>query len=529
MSAISLTGMKLTTQLKTMLLADDITPGAQASYQLCKTIYAYHPLGAKMAESPIAMAQSQEREIAVPDSPEERVKKAFLDEWAAIGADKHIFNVMRLSRAYGVASIALLSKGTPANRAVDFKALYKSTISFNVFDPLNTAGSLVLNQDPNAMDFQKVAGISVQGTEYHRSRCVVMMNEDPLYIEYTTSAFGYVGRSVYQRALFPLKSFVQTMVTDDMVTRKAGVLVAKLKQAGSIINNLMSSFAGQKRQLLKEAETDNVLSISAGDDEEVESLNLQNVNEAMTTSRRNILENIAVSADMPAQLLNSETFAEGFGEGTEDAKAVARYIDRVRVAMKPLYEFFDQVVMYRAWNPEFYATIQAEYPEYQDIGYTEAFYRWCNSFTAQWPSLLTEPDSEKIKVDDVRLKAVIAMLEVLLPNLDPENRTTAIAWAADNFNELKLMFQSPLFLDLDALAEFVPPVPGAGNLDSDSDEEDEGAKRPPVGSKARADGISRVSRALKAYDDAVARLDARKPLRRAGSATVVQMTRRKSA
>ena len=77
-----------------------------------------------------------------------------------------------------------------------------------------------------------------------------------------------------------------------------------------------------------------------------------------TTARKNILENIALSSDMPAKLLNNETFAEGFGEGTEDAKVVAQYIDRIRTKMQPLYDFFDRIVMYRAWNPDFYKTMK---------------------------------------------------------------------------------------------------------------------------------------------------------------------------
>ena len=64
---------------------------------------------------------------------------------------------------------------------------------FNCFDPLNTAGSLVLNQNPNEIDFQKVKGIIVNGRAYHRTRTVVIMNEDPIYISFTGSAFGVIG------------------------------------------------------------------------------------------------------------------------------------------------------------------------------------------------------------------------------------------------------------------------------------------------------------------------------------------------
>lgn len=523
MSILGKNQTNLNSSLNELLMCDEITPGDEPSYQICKVIYTQHPLGAKMAESPINMAQSQEREITVPNSPEARVVDAFKNEWREIGADGHIFNTMRLARAYGIATIGLLAQGVPADRPIDYKTLPGLTIGFNSWDPLNTAGSLVLSQDPNSIVFQKTQGVTVQGTAYHRSRTVIMMNESPLYISYTTSAFGFVGRSVYQRALFPLKSFVQSMITDDMVTRKAGVLIAKLKQPGSVINNLMATISGQKRALLKEAETNNVLSISATDNEDITTLNMQNLEGPAAMARKNILENIAVAADMPAMLLNQETFAEGFADGTEDAKAVARYVDRVRVQMNPLYKFFDKIVQYRAWNPEFYKTIQAEFPEeYGDVPYTKAFFDWTNSFSAKWPSLLTEPDSEKVKVDDVKLKAAIAIVEALLPALDPENKATVIEWIADNLNDMKFLFTNPLVLDYEAIAEFVPPVAdlganGAGEDGKEPVPQNEGT------SEAKAD---RVGPAMAAYHDAVARLQSKprlKLLKGGGSGTVKQM------
>jgi len=472
-------------------MCDEIVPGAAPSYQLCREIYCYHALGKKLVDSPIAMAQSQPREIAVPAAPD-RVAEAFEEAWKNLGADRHIANVMRTSRIYGIGSIAVLD-GEETDPAVplDYAKISDHQLSFNVLDPLNTAGSLVLDQNPNSPAFQKVESISVAGKHYHRSRAAVVLNEDPLYIEYTTSAFGFVGRSVYQRALLPLKTYVQSMITDDMIVRKVGVLIAKQKQAGSAIDQAMAMIAGLKRSLLKEAETDNVLSI--GLDEDVESLNFQNAEGPYALARKNLLENVATSADMPAVIINSETFAEGFGEGTEDAKRVASYVDRVRIEMAPLYAFFDPIVQRKAWTPDFYKTIQAEFPEeYGDVDFNEAFYRWSNSFAAEWPSLLTEPESEQIKVDDVRLKAVVAMIEVLAPKLDPENMAITLKWAQENFNQRKLLFQTPLELDFDALREYVPPEP---------------AKEPDA-PKPFADS-ERVGKALAALSDAVGALPSR--------------------
>src|ERR1700743_886371 len=116
MGALAFSSSSLGNSLQELLMADDIVPGASPSYQTCKSIYLYHPLGAKMAESPIAMAQFKPREVSVPGSPEDEVKEAFTREWERLGADRHIFDVGRLSRVYGIASVAMLTKGAPCHR-----------------------------------------------------------------------------------------------------------------------------------------------------------------------------------------------------------------------------------------------------------------------------------------------------------------------------------------------------------------------------------------------------------------------------
>lgn len=460
MADVFISGSSLSNELMELLASDDLKPGDAPSYQLCKTIYEFHPLGGKLVEAPIKLAMSQPREVTVSSGPEERVRKAFTDEWRKLGADEQIANLIRLSRVYGIASIALLVEGQDPAQPLDLEKLWEQEIAFNVFDPLNTSGSLVLNQNPNEIDFLKSTGsVTVQGQTYHRSRVCIKLNEEPIFLGYTGSAFGFVGRSVYQRTLYPLKSYLQTMVADDMIARKAGIIVTKIKQAGSIINNAMAAITGNKRDVVREARTNNVISV--GHEDDVTAIELQNVNAALGESRKNILNNIAAGASIPAILVNEETFAEGFGEGTEDARHVALYIDDFRKDIARVYDFFDNVVQHRAWNPEFYAAIQNDFPEeYGNRKYEDAFFDWVEAFEAKWPSLLTEPDSEKSKSDKVKLDAIVAMLEKLLPNLDPENKASLIEWAQDNFNALDTLFQVELTLDIEALKTYEPPQPG---------------------------------------------------------------------
>lgn len=446
--------------LMQLLACDDIVPGAAPSYAICKTIYAYHPLGAKMAEAPIKRAQSQPREIKIPGGPEEDLVEAFQNEWdklGDVGADTLIRNVHALSRVYGIAAVAVMCKDIPADKPIPLEDLHKLELSFNILDPLNTAGSLVLEQDPNKGNFLKPSKIAVAGQAYHPSRAAIVMNEQPIYIEWTNSAFGFVGRSVYQRALYPLKSYILSMITDNQVMEKAGLLVAKVKAPGAVVDQRTRNFFGFKRQQIKGARTGQVLQI--GIDEELESVDLKNLKDPAEFARNNILKNIATAADMPAVLINQETLAEGFGEGSEDAKEIAGFVSGIRKEAAPIYRFFDIIVMHRAWNPDFYASLQRKYAELKNIPYETAFYGWKNAFKAIWPNLLVEPDSEKVKTDDVVTKAAIAAFEVMAPVMDPENKARLAGWTASVFNSRETFASTPMEIDEEAMAEYVPPTP----------------------------------------------------------------------
>ncbi|MEF6320310.1 anti-CBASS Acb1 family protein [Escherichia coli] len=447
-------------ELITLLDSDDIQPGMSAGYQTCKTIYLFHPLGGKMVDRPIKMAMNESRTVHISQAYgiEQRLRDAFEREWKALGADKHIANAARISRIYGVSAIAMLVDNQEPSSAVDYRTLYKHSVTFNILDPLNTAGSIVLNQDPNAQDFQKVDGIRVAGKPYHKSRCVVQQNEDPIYLAYNSAAFGFTGRSVYQRALFPLKSFIQTMRTDDMVSVKGGLLVTKIQGPSSVVNNMMQKLSGIKRMMLKRGKTGEVLQIGANDS--IESIDLSNLEKPLDSSRNHILENIAAAADMPAIILNSETFAQGFGEGTEDARSVAVYIDNIREWLEPLYDYFIRICQYRAWSIEFFNSLRADVPELKNT-YSLYFSSWINNFEYRWPSSLKEPESEKVKVDEIRFKAIVSMLEVLLPqfNMDDENRALTIEWALANANANESLFPQRLDLDIDSLKANRPQQP----------------------------------------------------------------------
>lgn len=439
--------------LMRILMSNDIEPGKQPSYEMCKEIFLFHPLGAKMAEAPIRMAQSQPRAITVQGAPKDVVEE-FERVSTELRVDSNILNLRRLARMYGVSALVIGCQGVPSEKPLDMTKLWELPIYFNVFDPLNIAGSVIMNQVPNTPGFNQVTQVVAAGQTYHRSRYRIATNEGPIYIAYTDSGFGFTGRSVYQRALYPLKSFIKTMIADDMIATKNGLLVQKLQSPGSVVNKIMQAAAAMKRLLLKAAHVGQVMTV--GINEDVATLNMQNVDGAGTFARGNILKNAATAGDMPAKLLENETMIGGMAEGTEDAKQIAKYIDGVRVDLKPDYDWFDNIVRYRAWMaPAFYKRIQELYPEqYESVTHEAAFMEWCRSFAATWPSFLIEPESENVKFDSVRLEATVAVLQTGLPELSPANKARLWQWAADNFGENKRLFAYKLELDMDEQCEY---------------------------------------------------------------------------
>ena len=452
-ATISVGGAPIGSQLTQLLQTQEIVPGSEPGYQLCKTILLYHPLGKILARAPITRAQTKPRDLSCSVLGEKRILEQFNNEWNVTGlkgATVLLHQLCSLSRTYGIATIGVGEHGKDSSTPLDHARIADANLFFNVWDPLNTSGSLVFNQDPNSPNFMKATNpLYVQGKLWHPSRVFIKLNDDPIYIEWTNSAYGFVGQSVYQAGLYPLKTFVNSMVTDDMVVKKVGLLVAMMESAGSAIDNLIMMMFGWKRGQLKDAVGGQVISI--GVKEKIESLNLQNLEAPFKTARDNVIQNIASAVGMPASIISHEAFNKGMAEGSEDAKKEAAYLDYVRQDMNPAYAFMDRIVMRKAWTKEFYEALQSDYPDLRKKPFVTWLHECMGAFKASWPNLLVEPDSEKSKTQDVKMKAAIATMEVAIPNLDPVNLANAWEWFAANVNENPDLFAGKLVIDADEL------------------------------------------------------------------------------
>lgn len=458
--------------LSALLDCAPIEPGTAAGYDTCKLLWEKHPLGGKLVEKPVTMALFKPRIIHVDDDPDDRISKRFTDVWDALRVTEKIRNLYFCARCYGAAAIGVGTRSVPVSEPLPQSGLDEHDIFINVFDPLNVSGSLVTGQDPNSPDFQQSdAFLSVQGQRWHPSRTMKVFNGAPVYLSFQQSSFGFTGRSVFQRALFPLKSFLSTMETDDLVSEKAGMIVVRENQKNSVISGVMAQVSRLRRSLVKQGRTGGVLSI--GQQDGIESLNLQNIDGAMKTARENIISAIAMSCDIPARLIQDEAFALGFSDGTEDARAVAQYIEGVRNGMNDVFAFFERLVQSIAWSEAFFVALKAEFPDVVEGGFQENFYRWRSSFSSTWEELTQESPQERQEAESKVVRNIARLFSMLVPTLDPENRATLCTWVADVVNSLETTRRSPLILDEEKIADYEPPsmMPGGGYGMGDDDDE----------------------------------------------------------
>lgn len=448
MAVISMSsGIDQGSPLYDIMMCQNIVPGEQPSYMVCKEIYLSHPLGKKIIDSPIARAMNKRREIVVLEQPDAVVQR-FNEVWDDLQADYYVADCYRLSRIYGISSLAIVPEDGDTQRPLQPEELWSGNVRFNSLDPLNTAGSLVGILDPNRPDFLKYSSIAVQGKPYAASRAHIQLYENPIYLSFTNAAFGYVGRSAFCRCLYPLQSYLQSMVADNLVMVKSGVLVAKISQPGSIIDRVQTAAQNIRLNILKGARTGNTVSVKP--DEAIESLDLHYLD--YQKQRQNILETIALSLDMPAQFLTSDALSQGFGEGEEDAKLISSYIDRVRLDMKNLYDFMDNIVMHVAWSPEYYESIKGRFPGIPKT-YDEFFISCKRSFKAIWPESLEPTKKERVEFQRISYESILQVFNSLNLVCEGENKGALVQWVVSNLNEMETLFPNKLELDTDEISE----------------------------------------------------------------------------
>ncbi|WP_321948084.1 hypothetical protein [Burkholderia cenocepacia] len=432
------------TSLYRNLVDEVIEPGTGLSYALAKQIYLEHPIGGRIVDNVINLAFSQERTISgIPED----AKTAFKQAWAAQRSDTAIKNVARHARIYGLGTLVDLD-GT-----------------FKVYDPLITAGSMAGNLDPLSRDFLSPNDPRVRGREFTPADSCNVFNGTPIYLAYSASSQGYTGRSAYYNMLSLLAAFLVSTEVDTLVLKKSGVLIAKTKPATAAVNRLSQWWQRRKATDVKRALNGSVLAIET--EESIETLNMQNTSDAMTTARNNVISNIATALDAPAVILQNDVLSNGFGEGKEDSKVIAQYVERYRNELEHIFEWVTPRIQTIAWTEEWYASFQLGNPSYKEIPYKSAVNYWRNRMEFKWPNYLVEPDSEKVRREEASFNAYIKLFETLQAGASSETRRSMAQTLLDLANSDEMQTLLPVPLDIminDDDFENVAPTEYNGSL-----------------------------------------------------------------
>ena len=386
---------------------DDILNATSLDYHTCQLIRRFHPAGQALVSMPIIKAQANGRDIQISSAPQ-MVIDAFNETSMRYGTDNLAHDLLSGAKAFGVTSIIIGQYDVETESPLDVSKL-SSQAFFNVVDPLNTTGGNTHNQQPNQRNFLATPSIvKVQGIGYHSSRCFTLRNpfEPSLFLNYNTASFSYAPASCYERPLFYLKLFLENDLALSAGNRKVGSFIHKKAfQNTTTLDAANQSIKGFIRQKINALFNGEVAVI--GSQDEITTVELTHFSESLKATYEAIIDRISLASSdgIPSSMLKGALLSHGLnGDGDNDKAKENECIIKHQEALKPIYGFLDPLMMRIAWNdPDFYAAIQARYPEYKGVSHRSAVTQWINGFQWEWNPVEEPTDTEKMDINEKKM------------------------------------------------------------------------------------------------------------------------------
>ena len=368
-------------------------------YKQCLDIYRYWPLGKRIASALPNFALSAPRDIMFDDLPQDFINR-FKDIEKEYDVDYLIKKVVIYTRIFGMGGIFISHESKPSNEALSYEDFKKSQISFNLLDPFVMNGTEI-GRDPLAPDYQKVKKIIITSQEADLSRCCVLFNGLPFYLQYYPSTYNFATPSIYQNMVGLIYSWNRCVVALERAATKAGSIILK-NRSGGTINSFVVSAANKTLELIRNMQNDGIVSIEK--DAQLELFNLTGVGEIdQIISQMNNIIMMALS-DTPAAILLDKELAQGFGNGEEDMKAILMSVNDFRETMiKPAYDWIDKYLLYLTLTPEFLVEMKEKYSsDFRNKSIEEMREMAIKNFSYEWGNLY--PESEATRIDNTGRK-----------------------------------------------------------------------------------------------------------------------------
>lgn len=437
----------------------EILDAQTLDHNTARQIQMSHPLASRLCRYGISMAISTGFKYHFPNAPQEAIDR-FVKAQNDFSVDNKIVQLHMLKKVYGVASLVVGQIGKDTITPLDYRALSEGSdnkLFFNVLEPLITAGSLVGSLDPNSSKFLNPTIVTANGRRYHSSRCFVAQNEEEQaeWLEYQSTGYGFLARSVFYRSFPLLKQYLRLKIAEVKLATKLAVLVIKTENTGNVLDRFM-----EKINIIKKAKVTNANvfeDLIIGREDDVKSMDLKDAQGMLEELRKNCLIDIATSAgNMPASLLRNESLAAGSGDGTHDKEKEDLYFIETQKSMKESYAFVDDIVMRAVWTRGFVEWLKATQPRYAKYSYEFLIQYWSQGYVREFLPPFAESPLELMqqaeKKQGLMNSLVGALGQLAMLPIGPQNKSAVADWLANNLNDMQIL-PNDLELDIDEIIQ----------------------------------------------------------------------------
>lgn len=376
------------------------------TYTECRDIYRYWPLGKRIANALPTFAMSAQRAFIVKEAPSEVNEKLF-EVASELEIDLMVKRCAVYARIYGLASIFAAST-SKSLEALTYKEIQENDIIFNVLDPLSMGGSIQVDNNPLSPTFGKPSQFIVQGREVNPARVCIIYNDNPLYLKFNPSSFSFSGPSIYQNMILLIRSWNRCVIAMQRLATKAAAMVKTTKESANITGFNIRAVQ-HNLELIRAMENDGIASIRQGDTLEFFALTgVQEIDSIINQINTGLM--MALS-DTPSGILLDKNLSTGLSDGSEDMKAILMAVEAFRLAvLKPLYNFTDKYLCYKAFSPEFISNMKEDYPDlYRDMKEKDILETWMRNYSFEWGELYPQSENEKA---DTQSKVLDNLLKI---------------------------------------------------------------------------------------------------------------------
>lgn len=379
------------------------------SYDECKDIYLHWPLGKRVVTSLTNFALSAKRDISFNDLPIQCVKlyEDTLDSFKVVQIVKQAGNYARM---YGMSAIFVAHKKVKPNKPLSYDDLNPNDLSFNVLDPLNLAG-IQINQDPTSVAYQKVTKVIVNGQNVHPTRILILFNDIPLYLRWIPSTYSWGSPSVFENMKSLIKSWNRCVIALERMATKAGSIIVKHRDS-AVLNSITVRAAEATLDQIRNMQNDGIASLEK--DASIELFNLTgcDVVDSIIEQMNKLI--LLALADTPSNILLDKNLAEGFAEGSEDAKVMTMAIDSFRErSLTPAYKFLDFYLLRTCFRQNTISQLKADFHnDLKTVDSSSLKEKILQGYSWEYGSLIPEKDSEKAQTLSTHLDTLGKLKEM---------------------------------------------------------------------------------------------------------------------